>query len=309
MFEVLAAAGLVLAASCWYFGLGALLVVGAAAVGAIVTEWAFSRGADASPLRDNSALLTGVLLGLTLPPGVPLWIAFLGGVAGVGLGKVIWGGLGQNVFNPALVGRAFLQASFPTVLTTWEPVRAGVFVELPKSLFAVPLMQSGVDAMSAATPLGLAKFEREITATHDLLMGSVTGSLGETSALLLVLCGLWLAARGIFDWRLPVSTLLAVAAFGGAMHLINPEVYPPPLFLVLSGGLLFGAVFMVTDPVTSPTTKLGAWLFGIGVGLLVVLIRLFGGLAEGVMYAILIMNALTPHLERYTQPRPFGGST
>jgi electron transport complex protein RnfD len=307
MREVLIAALLVLVAACWNFGIGALLVVAAATAGAVGTEWVFTRSAPRTTLGDYSALTTGVLLGLTLPPAIPLWMAFLGGVTGIGLGKLVWGGLGQNLFNPALVGRAFLQAAFPTAITTWSPpVRPGNLLELPGSLLAVPLMRSDVDAVSAATPLGLAKFEGQLTDLGSLFMGGTAGSLGETSAVLLLLCGVWLGARRIFDWRLPVSTLLAVAVFSGILHLLSPESCPPPSFLLLSGGLLFGAAFMVTDPVTTPTTPRGAWLFGIGVAVLVLLIRLFGGLPEGVMYAILLMNAVTPHLNRHTQPRPFG---
>jgi electron transport complex protein RnfD len=308
MAEVAAAALVVLLAACWNFGIGALLVVASATAGAVGTEWFFSRSESPSRLRDYSALTTGVLLGLTLPPAFPLWMAFLGGMAGIGLGKLIWGGLGQNLFNPALVGRAFLQAAFPTTITTWSaPAEAGGWLALPGSLLAAPLLGGEVDAVSTATPLGLAKFEGHITDLGALFVGRTAGSLGETSALLLLVCGVWLGARRIFDWRLPVSTLLSVAVFAGILHWASPASYPPPSFMLLSGGLLFGAVFMVTDPVTTPTTPRGAWLFGLGVGVLVVLIRLFGGLPEGVMYAILLMNAVTPHINRHTPLRPFGG--
>ncbi len=308
MFEVLAAALLVLLFSCWHFGIGSLFIVAAATAGAAGTEWLFTRSQAPSTLGDYSALVTGVLLGLTLPPAMPLWMAFLGGVAGIGLGKLIWGGLGQNLFNPALLGRAFLQAAFPTAITTWStPAQPGAALALPGSLFALPLMRPDVDAVSAATPLGLAKFEQQITELGPLFFGQTAGSAGETPALLLILCGLWLGARRMFDWRLPISTLLSVAVCSGALYLLSPESYPPPVFMLFSGGLLFGAVFMVTDPVTTPTTPRGAWIFGLGVGFLVVLIRVFGGLPEGVMYAILLMNAATPHINRYTQPRVFGG--
>jgi electron transport complex protein RnfD len=307
MLEVLVCALLVLAVAVWNFGVGALLLVVAATAGSALAEWFFTRGRTPATLRDNTAVLTGVLLGLTLPPTLPLWMAFLGGVAGIGLGKLIWGGLGQNIFNPALVGRAFLQSAFPTAITTWAaPVQDGIFT-LPGGTFAAPLMSGAVDGVSAATPLGLMKFEHAATEASHLFFGDVAGSLGETSALLLIVLGLWMGLRRIFDWRLPVATLLGVAVFSGALYLANPEAYASPLFMLLSGGLLFGAVFMVTDPVTTPTTPKGAWIFGIGVGFLVVLIRVFGGLPEGVMYAILLMNALVPHINRYTQPRPFGG--
>jgi electron transport complex protein RnfD len=166
---------------------------------------------------------------------------------------------------------------------------------------------SEVDAVTGATPLGLAKFEDQTTEALTLLLGHTGGSLGETTGLLLIVCGLWLGVRRVFDWRLPVSTILFTALFSGLLWAASPESYPNPVFMVLSGGLLFGAVFMVTDPVTTPTTARGAWLFGAGVGLLVVVIRIWGGLPEGVMYAILLMNAVSPYIERVTQPRPFGG--
>ncbi len=309
MRDVLIAALLVLGAATFHFGLTALAVTGAATLGAVGTEWWFTRKRPGGATTgDWSAALTGVLLGLTLPPALPLWMAFLGGVAGIGLGKLIFGGLGQNPFNPALVGRAFLQAAFPTAITTWTPpVDGSTWTTIPSSIFAAPLMHGEVDIMTSATPLGLAKFQGEGTALADLFFGTTGGSLGETNALLLIAVGLWLASRRAFDWRLPVSTLLSVAVLSGALHLVLPEAVPTPGFMLLSGGLLLAAVFMVTDPVSTPTTAKGAWIFGLGVGGLVVLIRAWGGLPEGVMYAILLMNAATPHIERYTQPRPFGG--
>lgn len=304
MLEVVLAALVVLAAATWHFGLGALLVVATATAGAVVTEWLGNRGKRAT-LDDWSALLTGLLLGLTLPPAFPLWMAFLGGVVAIALGKLAWGGLGQNAFNPALVGRAFLQAAFPTAITTWSAPAEQLGTLSPR-LFAPPLL-GAADVVSSATPLGLAKFEGEGTAAWDLLLGHTAGSIGETHALLLLALGLVLALRGIFDWRLPVATVLAVAVFAGGAHLLDPDVLGP-LPMVLSGGLLFAAVFMVTDPVTTPTTTRGAWIFGAGVGFLVVLIRAWGGLPEGVMYAVLLMNAVGPHIERFTQPTPFGGA-
>ncbi len=312
MFEVAASLVPVVACAAWYFGVSALLVIAAATAGAVATEWLLTGRSHGhgkyslGTLRDGSALLTGVLLGLTLPPAIPLWMAFLGGFIAISLGKVIWGGLGQNLFNPALVGRAFLQAAFPTTLTTWAPPGAS-FWELRSGTFAAPLM-SAVDGVTAATPLGLAKFEHDVTPLRALLTGNTAGSLGETSGALLLLCAVYLTARKVFDWRLPLATLLSVAVFSGVLHyLVNVESYPSPLFMLCSGGLLFGTVFMVTDPVPAPVAPRGEWVFGLGVGLLVVLIRLFGGLAEGVMYAILLMNSVTPLINRVTQPRKFGG--
>ncbi len=306
MLEVVAATLPVIAVASYYFGITALLLVAVTSVGAAGTEWLLSERKGLSTLRDGSGLLTGILLALTLPPAIPLWMAFLGGVVAIALGKAIWGGLGRNLFNPALVGRAFLQAAFPVTMTTWVASGRG-FWHLETSSFAAPLMKAKVDIITAASPLGLAKFEHQITELKPLLLGNVSGSLGETAGALLLLVGLWLAARRIFDWRLMLSTLLSVLVFSGIFFAIAPEKYPNPLFMLGSGGLLFGAVFMVTDPVTTPMTSKGAWVFGAGVGVLVVLIRLFGGLPEGVMYAILLMNSVSPLIDRKTQPRRFGG--
>jgi len=287
----------VVGVAAYYFGVTALLLVAATCAGALFTEWIFTPPRKGlGNLLDGSALLTGVLIALTLPPSIPLWMAVLGGAVGIALGKTIWGGLGQNLFNPALVGRAFLQAAFPTTLTTWTPPGGEFWHVRPESL-AWPLMRPAVDVTTTATPLGLSKFEGQITDLGPLLLAAV----------LLILCGLWLGFRRAFDWRLPISALLAVVAFGGVLHLMSPDRVPHPLFMLLSGGLLFGAVFMVTDPVTTPITPRGAWIFGAGVGFLVVLIRLYGGLPEGVMYSILLMNSVTPLINRYTQPRRFGG--
>jgi Na+-translocating ferredoxin:NAD+ oxidoreductase subunit D len=294
----------VVAASVWFFGLGVLLVIGASMLGAMLTERAFGPG---GALRDGSAAITGLLLGLTLPPGFPLWMAFLGGGFGIGFGKLIFGGLGMNVFNPALLGRAFLQAAFPGAITTWPAVRTGgEWLAFRGDLLAPPFMGAGeVDVVTQATPLGLWKFEGEVTGAWELLVGSTGGSLGETSAVLILLGGAYLAARNYLNWRIPVGIFGTVAAFSLLFQLVDPT-FPGPLFMILSGGLVLGAVYMATDMVTSPITNGGAWIFAAGIGILVVLIRGWGGLPEGVMYAILIMNALVPFIERITQPRVFG---
>lgn len=306
MGEVLLATLPVVAAAAWFFGVAALLVVAATASGALLTERALQPSSERfGSLLDGSGLLTGVLLALTLPPSIPLWMAFLGGAIAIALGKAIWGGLGANLFNPALVGRAFLQSAFPGSLTSWQ-APGGDFFTLPSGTFAAPFLKA-TDVVTTATPLALSKFDGQVTGLHALFLGDRAGSLGETNALLLLALGLVLALRRAFDWRLPVSTLLAVTVLSSVIHLWSPDQHPPAGFMLLAGGLLFGAVFMVTDPVTTPITPRGAWLFGLGVGLLVVLIRLFGGLAEGVMYAILLMNAATPLINRWTQPKVFGG--
>jgi electron transport complex protein RnfD len=311
MLEVIIATIPVLAAATYFFGITALLVTGVSVAGCVLAEWGLSGNKGRRTLLDGSAILTGLLLGLTLPPAIPLWMAFLGGLMAVSLGKMIFGGLGQNLFNPALVGRAFLQAAFPIVMTTWTPPLdwssgAPRFFNVEPATLAPPLMRVPVDGMTGASPLGMAKFEDQITDTLTLVSGQTAGSLGETAGVLLIIIGLWLGFRRVFDWRLPLATLLSVTVFSGALYLIDSSAYPSPLFMLLTGGLLFGAVFMVTDPVTTPMTSKGAWIFGIGTGFLVVLIRVFGGLPEGVMYAILLMNSVTPLIDRYTQPKPFG---
>jgi electron transport complex protein RnfD len=295
----------VLLVAIYTFGLSALLVVAATTAGAMGTEWLSAGGQRRGvSLKDGSAAVTGIILGLTLPPGFPLWMAFLGGVVGMALGKLAWGGLGHNLFNPALVGRAFLQAAFPTTITTWSA--PGGLLSLRAGNLALPFMHPAADAVTTATPLGLMKFQHQATALTGLLGGHIPGSLGETSAAVIILVGIWLTARRTFDWRIPASILLTVAVFSSILYLISPGRFPTPLFMLFSGGLLFGAVFMATDPVTSPVAPRGAWVFGLGIGVLVVLIRIWGGLPEGVMYAILLMNATVPLIERVTQPRAFG---
>jgi len=290
-------------ASIWFFGISVLLVLMASIAGAVLTEWLFSS--SEGTLWDGSAVLTGLLLGLTLPPALPLWMAFIGGVVGIGLGKMVWGGLGNNLFNPALLGRAFLLANFPNAMTTWTSGPTGLFNLYPSN-FAIPFMQTQVDAVTSATPLGLMKFQQQDTPLLDLMIGNTTGSFGETCGLLIILGGLYLILRRSIDWRIPTAILSTVVIFTGLLFMLDPTRYPDPLFAVFSGGLLLGTFFMASDPVTSPLTPKGAWLFGIGIGIIVVLIRVFGGFPEGVMYAILLMNATVPLIERYTQPQAFG---
>jgi electron transport complex protein RnfD len=302
MWNVVASLVPVIAAAGYFFGFGALLLVFAATLGSLLTEWVL--GAKGS-LRDGSGVITGLLLGLTLPPGFPLWMAFIGGVVAIAFGKLIFGGLGQNIFNPALLGRAFLQAAFPVAITTW-PVGGGGFWDVRAENLSLPFMAMGqTDTVTGATPLGLMKFEGVATAVRDLFLGTISGSAGETSALIITLCGGYLALRNFLNWRIPISIFITVAVLSEVLHLLNPA-YPGPLFMLFSGGLMIGAWFMATDMVTSPVTHKGCWIFGAGVGALVVIIRLWGGLPEGVMYAILIMNALVPYINRATQPTVFG---
>ncbi len=295
-------------AGLWYFGLSALLVLLAAIIGALMTEWVFTEPCRRrTVLGDGSAALSGLLLGLTLPPALPLWMSFLGGVVAIGLGKIIWGGLGANLFNPALLGRAFLLGTFPIAMTTWYAAHGpGVFFELYPSTLATPFMQAQWDAVTAASPLGLLKFQQQATGLTDLFIGSTAGSLGETSSLLLILGGLWLWYRRDLDWRIPISIMLTAVALSGILYVVDASRFPSPGFTLFSGGFMLGAIYMATDPVTSPLTPRGSWIFGVGIGFLVVLIRVFGGMPEGMMYAILLMNSATPLINRYTQPRVFG---
>ena len=272
-----------------------------AAVGIILTSVVSALAAEAIvnhiknesfTLPDGSALITGLLLALTLPPSFSLGGAALGSVFAIVVGKHFFGGLGYNIFNPALLGRAFLQASFPVPMTTWT--------------WPLTARYADVDGVTAATPLGLYKFEHVTSELSGLLSGNISGSLGETSAIAIMLGGIYLLIRKYAEWRIPTSFLLSTFAVSGIFWFISPESYPSPVFQLFSGGLMLGAFFMATDMVTSPVTALGAWIFGAGAGFVLVIIRLFGGLPEGVMYSILLMNAFTPLINRYTRPKFFG---
>ena len=304
MWNVVGALVPLVAAAAWFFGVSALLVIAASIAGALFVERVFGPGGT---LRDGSATITGILLGLTLPAGMPMWMAFLGGAFSIGFGKLLFGGLGYNLFNPALLGRAFLQAAFPVAITTW-PTVGGNWLTLKGDNFALPFLSARTDALTAATPLGLMKFEGRDSDTLALALGNVGGSLGETSAVLILLCGAYLALRGYLNWRIPAGILATVALLSAVLHAASAR-YPSAPFMLLSGGLVLGAVFMATDMVTAPVTNLGRWIFGVGIGVLVVIIRIWGGLPEGVMYAILLMNALVPIINRATQPRVFGAAS
>jgi len=264
-------------AAVYFFKSRAISVVLTAIVGAVLTEYIFQKIRKKKiKIKNGSAVVTGMLLALTLPPSIPLWTAFFGSVVAIGLGKQVFGGLGHNPFNPALVGRAFLTASYPVLMTTWE-----------------------VDGVSTATPLAQMKADGIATDTWNLFIGQIGGSLGETSALALLLGFAYLLYKGYVNWRIPLAMIgtvfLGTFAFGA-----------DPIFHVFAGGLMIGALYMATDMVSSPTTKLGRWVFGIGAGILVVVIRLWGGYPEGVMYSILLMNTAVPLINRYTRPRSLG---
>lgn len=278
-----------LISSVIFFGFYQLLVVSVSVASAVVTESLikYIRKREIT-ITDGSGIITGMLLGLILPPNFNLFFTALGSIVAIGIGKEIFGGLGYNIFNPALVGRAFLQAAFPVQMTTWiKPNMA-------------------VDSVSTATPLSAFKFDSIFADISNMFIGNIGGSLGETSAISILIGGIFLIVIGVVNWRIPVSMFLGVIIFGGLFWLLNADQYPSPVFHMLAGGFLFGAFFMATDWVTSPLTAKGMWIFGFGISLVVVMIRLFGGLPEGVMYAILFMNAFVPLINRYTRPRIFG---
>jgi len=313
MFNVVLALLPATAFAVYAFGLAGLLALLTATLSCVLTEHLICRlSGRPSTIADWSVTITGLLYGLTLPPGLPLWMVAAGGVIAVALGKALFGGLGYNPFNPALVGRAVLQAAFPVAMTSWIPAfAAGRFASLPSSTLTPPFTEpiySGAfyDAVTTATPLALWKFDRVLTAPADLAFGFTGGSTGETSSLLILLGGLYLVVRNMMNWRIPVAIFASVAGLSGILHLVDPGRYASPLFMLLSGGLMLGAVFMASDMVGSPMTALGCWIYGSLIGVLTVVIRTWGGMPEGVMYAILLGNAVTPHLDRLIRPRVYG---
>ncbi len=245
---------LLVAMAVYTFGLSPLLLVLVCMPSAMAAEYAVARfSGNPNTLRDGTAIITGLLLGLTLPPGLPLWMAAVGGVISITLGKALFGGLGFNIFNPALVGRAFLQAAFPVAITTWNaPFAADRFSEAISTTLALPLMKATPAVTTGATPLAAMKFDHELTASLDLALGTVSGSLGETNAVLILLGGVYLAWRKMLDWRIPVGILATAFLLSGLFYLADRS-YSPPLFMLLSGGLMLGAVYMATDMVTSRT--------------------------------------------------------
>jgi len=279
----------------YIFGAKALLIVVVSIISAMLAEYVFLkvRNLDTTRVLDGSAALTGLILALTLPPTLPLYAVILGAIVAISLGKQIFGGLGTNVFNPALIGRAFLSATYPVFMTTWSK---------PTQFWN--LLQK-VDAVSTATPLA-SFIDKKIPATANLFLGSVAGSIGETSAMAILIGGAYLLYKKYINWRVPVGYLGTVFVLSSIYYYIDPNRYPNPVFSLLAGGLILGSLYIATDPVTSPFTNKGNWIFAIGSGVLVVLIRLFGGLPEGVLYSILFMNALVPIINRYTKPKVFG---
>ena len=302
----------------YQYGISALSSILVVTASCLLAERAFVRtGTQAGSLSDFSATITGLLLALTLPPGFPLWMGGVAGVSAIALGKAIFGGIGFNVFNPALVGRAFVQAAFPAAIATYTPsFLPGRFTEFIPSSLAWPLMAPAdtaawlksmhYDALASASPLARWKFEGFVTPAWDLVT-SLTGHMAVgPSPLLILLCGTYLALRRFMDWRIPIAVLGSAGLSALLIYAVFGTRFPDPFFMLFSGGLVLGAVFMATDMATSPVTPRGMWLYGALIGVLTVVIRYYSGLPEGVMYAILIGNAATPLIERITQPTPFG---
>ena len=318
MFHVVSSLLPVCAFFVWQYGVSALASLLVVTLACVLTERTLSRhGTQAGSVADGSTLITGLLLALTLPPGFPLWMGAVAGVVAIALGKALFGGIGFNVFNPALVGRAFVQAAFPSAIASYTPsFLPGRLSEFVPSTLAWPLMvppdtqawlqRLQLDGISGATPLARWKFEG-ITTDPLHLLSSLAGHMAVgPSPLLIAVCGAYLALRRYMDWRIPTAVLGSAGATAWLLFALDPAHFPNPFFMVFSGGLMLGAVYMASDMATSPVTPLGMWVYGALIGLLTVLIRYGGGLPEGVMYAILIGNAATPLIERVTQPRPFG---
>ncbi|MEA1876740.1 MAG: RnfABCDGE type electron transport complex subunit D [Bacteroidota bacterium] len=293
------------AVSLIFFGMGALIVTATAIASCVLFEFLITKYLlkTKPAIWDGSAILTGLLLAFNVPSNLPIWIIIVGSLVAIGIGKMSFGGLGKNPFNPALVGRVFLLISFPVQMTSWPQALGSRWAYL--------------DATTGATPLGIIKdglkngesfgdLLGQIPEYSQLLLGNMGGSLGEVSFLALILGGLYLLWKKVITWHIPGSILLTVIAFTGIMWLINPDQNADPMFHLLAGGMMLGAIFMATDMVTSPMTAKGQIVFGVGIGLLTCLIRIFGAYPEGMSFAILIMNSVVPLIDKYMKPKRFG---
>ncbi|MGI6320970.1 MAG: RnfABCDGE type electron transport complex subunit D [Bacteroidales bacterium] len=292
--------------SVYYFGISAIRVSLIAIASAVFFEWIiqklFFKGTKS--IGDLSAVVTGLLLAFNLPSNLQWWIVVIGSFVAIGIAKMSFGGLGKNPFNPALVGRVFLLISFPVQMTTWPKVDVLDF--------------SLVDAETGATPLAIVKegvkeglsiseiFDKLPVTFTDMFWGNMGGSLGEVPVLALVIGALFLLGRRVITWHIPFSILATIGIFTGILHGINPDMYAPPLFHVLTGGIILGAFFMATDMATSPMTPKGQIIFGVGIGIITVVIRLWGAYPEGISFAILLMNALVPLINNVSKPKAFG---
>lgn len=284
--------------SVLFYGWSELLVMSVSIASCLLLELFITRFMLKKPctISDCSALVTGILLALNLPSTTPWWVVFIGAVVAIGVGKMTFGGLGQNLFNPALVGRVFLLISFPTYMTDWT--RPEGFVG------------GNLDALTGATPLGAVK-EGGIAAVEslnymDMLFYNIGGSAGELSAIALIIGFIYLLARKVIKPYITLSILLTVVLFSDIFWIIDPTRYTDPLFNLLTGGLLLGSIFMATDYVTSPMSKWGGVIYGAGIGIITMLIRYFGAYPEGVSFAILIMNAVVPLINKVCHAKKYG---
>ncbi len=291
--------------SVYIFGIGTLIITATAVASCVLFEFLIQKYLlkESTTVGDGSAIITGVLLAFCLPTNLPIWLVILGSLVAIGVGKMSFGGLGNNPFNPALVGRVFLFVSFPVQLTNWPEPLANRFAYLDATTGATPLaiMKEGIKNGE-----NISQILTEIPKYADLFLGKIGGSAGEIAAIALLLGLVYMLIRKIITWHIPVSILLTVTVFTGIMWLANPAANPDPLFHLLSGGLMLGAVFMATDYVTSPMNVQGMWIYGIMIGVITVIIRVFGSYPEGVQFAILIMNAFVPIINKYVKPRRFG---
>jgi electron transport complex protein RnfD len=293
--------------SLYMFGISALFITLVAIASCVFFEWSIQKFVmKVQPtISDSSAILTGLLLAFNLPGNLPIWMVVMGSLVAIGVGKMSFGGLGNNIFNPALVGRVFLLISCPAAMTTW-----------PKPLMSRNLLPwqivdgvsgASADAFTGSTPLVWMKMgnasELDIM---DMLIGKIGGSLGEISAIALLIGFAYLLIRQVVTWHIPISILATVAIFTGILHIAAPAQFVSPVLHLLTGGLMLGAIFMATDYVTSPMHPKGMLVYGVGIGVITVVIRCFGSYPEGVSFAILIMNAATPLINRYMKPKRFG---
>ena len=288
--------------SFYFFGIGAIAVTAVSVASCVFFEWAINKYMLKNPrptITDGSAILTGILLAFNLPSNFPLWMVVIGALFAIGVVKMTFGGLGCNLFNPALAGRAFLLISFPVQMTTWPTPGQG-FLTLDATTGATPLATMKLIAKGEAS---MSDLSNSLT---DMLIGNTGGCLGEVCAIAILVGLVYLLAKRIITWHIPVSILVTVAVFSGLMHLANPTTYVAPQYELLSGGLLLGAVFMATDYVTSPMTHKGQLIYGAAIGFLTMVIRTWGAYPEGMSFAILIMNAFTPLINNYCKPKRFG---
>jgi electron transport complex protein RnfD len=301
MFGVCIALIPALIASLYFFGLGSAIVLLTSVAACVFFEWAITRfilGRERLTICDGSAVLTGLLLGFNLPSNLPIWIIIIGALVAIGIGKLTFGGLGCNPFNPALVGRVFLLISFPVQMTSWP--LSGQLGYLDAETGATPLA-----LMKLAIKEGDTSYLDQLPSAFDMLVGQTGGSLGEVSALCLLIGCCYMIWKKIITWHIPVSILGTVFVLAGLFHLIDSS-YANPVQVILAGGLMLGACFMATDYVTSPMTAKGQLIYGCAIGVLTVLIRDFGSYPEGMSFAILIMNGFTPLINTYVKPKRFG---